>query len=44
MWRGSQEYVAYEFVPTSPAVYRMSGLFNLDSFPDGRTATARTHT
>ena len=35
MWRGPQEYIAYEFVLTSPAVSHMSGLFNLDSFHDG---------
>ena len=35
MWWGSQEYVTYEFVPTSPAVSRMSGSSNLDSFRDG---------
>ena len=32
MWRGPQEYVTYEFVPTSPAIPRMSGWSNLDSF------------
>ena len=36
MWKGPQEYIAYEFVLTSPAVSRMSGSFNLDSFRDGR--------
>ena len=35
MWRGPQEYIAYEFVPTSPVVSRMSGSSNLDSFRDG---------
>ena len=35
MWRDPQEYVAYEFVPTSPAVYRISGSSILDSFYDG---------
>ena len=35
MWRGPLEYIAYEFVLTSPAVSRMSGSSNLDSFPDG---------
>ena len=35
MWRGPQAYVAYEFVLTSPAVSRMSGSSNLDSFHDG---------
>ena len=35
MWRGPQDYVTYEFVPTSPAVSRMSGSSNLDSFRDG---------
>ena len=31
MWRGSRDYITYEFVPTSPAVSRMSGLSNFDS-------------
>ena len=35
MWRDPLEYVTYELVPTSPAVSRMSGLSNLDSFRDG---------
>ena len=35
MWRGPQEYVTYEFVPTSPAVSHMSGSSNLDIFHDG---------
>ena len=35
MWRGPQEYVTYEFVPTSPATSHMSGLSDLDSFRDG---------
>ena len=35
VWRGPQEYVSYEYVPTSPAMYRMSGLSNFDSFRDG---------
>ena len=35
MWRGPQEYVAYEFVLTSPAVTCMSGSSNFDSFRDG---------
>ena len=35
MWRGPQEYVTYEFVPTSPAVSHMSGSSYLDSFRDG---------
>ena len=30
-----QEYVTYEFVPTSLAVSLMSGSSNLDSFRDG---------
>ena len=34
MWMGPQEYVTYEFVPISPAVSRMCGLSNLDSFRD----------
>ena len=29
MWRGPPEYVTYDFVPTSPAVSRMSGSSNL---------------
>ena len=35
MWKGRQLYVAYEFVLTSPAVSRMSGSSNFDSFRDG---------
>ena len=35
MWRGPLEYIAYEFVLTSPAVARMSCSSNLDSFRDG---------
>ena len=35
MWRGPQEYVAYEHVLTSLVVSHMSGLSNLDSFHDG---------
>ena len=35
MWRGPQEYITYEFVLTSPAVSRMSGYSNFDSFRDG---------
>ena len=35
MWRGPQEYITYELVPTSPAVSFMSGLSNFDSFRDG---------
>ena len=35
MWRGPQEYITYEFVPTSPVVFHMSGLSNLDCFRDG---------
>ena len=35
MWRGPLEYVTYEFISTSLAVSRMSGLSNLDSFHDG---------
>ena len=34
MWRGPQEYVTYEFVPTSPAVSCVSRSSNLDSFRD----------
>ena len=33
--RGPQEYVSYEFVPTSLAVSCMSGSSNLDNFRDG---------
>ena len=35
MWRGSLEYVTYEFVPTYPAISHMSGSSNLNSFRDG---------
>ena len=35
MWRGPQEYIAYEFVPPSPTVSCMSGLSYLDSFCAG---------
>ena len=35
IWRGPQEYVTYEFVPTSPAVSCMSSSSNLDSFRSG---------
>ena len=35
MWRGLQEHITYGFVLTSPAVSRMSGSSNLDSFCDG---------
>ena len=35
MWRGPQEYIAYEFVLTSRIVPRMSGSSNFDSFRDG---------
>ena len=34
MWRGAQEYIAYEFVLTSPAVSRMSASSDSDSFHD----------
>ena len=34
MRRGPQEYISYEIVPTSPAVSRMSGSFDFDSFRD----------
>ena len=34
MGRSLQEHVAYEFVPTSPTVSRMSGSSKLDSFRD----------
>ena len=36
MWRDPQEYITYEFVHTSPAVSRISGLSNFDSFRDER--------
>ena len=35
MWRGPQEYITYELVPTSPAVSRMFGGSNFDSFVMG---------
>ena len=35
-WRGPQEYITYERVPTSSAVSCMSGSSNFDSFHDGR--------
>ena len=35
LWRGPQEYITYELIPTSPAVSHMSGLSNFDSFHDG---------
>ena len=35
MWRGPQEYITYEHVPTSLAVSCMSISSNLDSFRDG---------
>ena len=35
MWRGPQEYITYEFILTSPAVSRMSGSSNFDSFVMG---------
>ena len=35
MWRGPLEYIIYELVPTSPAVSRMSGSSNFNSFRDG---------
>ena len=34
MGRGPQEYITYELVPISPAVSRMSGSSNFDSFRD----------
>ena len=34
MWGGPQEYVTYESISTSPAVSRLSGSPNLDSFRD----------
>ena len=38
IWRGSQEYVTFEFISTSPAVFHMSGSSNW--LIDGRTAAA----
>ena len=35
MCMSPQEYVTFEFVPTSPAVSRMFGSSNLDGFRDG---------
>ena len=35
IWRGPLEYMTYEFILTSLAVSRMSGLFHFDSFRDG---------
>ena len=35
MWWDPQEYIAYEFVLTSPAVSQISGSSNLDSFHGG---------
>ena len=35
MWRGPQECITYELIPTSPAVFHMSGSSNFDSFRDG---------
>ena len=35
MWRGPQEYITKELVPTTPAVSCMSGSSSLDSFHDG---------
>ena len=35
MWGVPQEYIPYEFVLTSPAVSRMYGSSNIDSFRDG---------
>ena len=34
MWRGPLEYITYELVLTSPAVFCMSGSSNLNSFRD----------
>ena len=41
MWIGQQEYVTYEFVPTSPAMSCMSASSNLDSFRDGWKVTVQ---
>ena len=35
IWRGPQEYITYELVPTSPAASHMSGSSNFDSLHDG---------
>ena len=35
MWRGPQEHITYELVPTSPAVSRMPGSSNFDTFMMG---------
>ena len=35
MWRGAQEYITNEFVPTSSEVSRMSGSSNFGSFRNG---------
>ena len=35
MWRGPLEYITYELVLISLAVYRISGTSNFDSFRDG---------
>ena len=35
MWRGPQEYITYDLVPTSPAISHMSGSSKFDSFSDG---------
>ena len=43
MWRGPQEYVTYEFVPTSPLVSFMSGSPNFDSFRGGWDMEGRVH-
>ena len=32
MWRSSQEYITYEFIPTSPAMSCISASFNFDGF------------
>ena len=41
LWRGQQEYVIYELIPTSPAVFCMSGLSNLNNFRDGWWVTVQ---
>ena len=35
MWSGAQEYIAYEFVLTSPTVLHMSDSSRVGSFYDG---------
>ena len=39
MWRGPQEHITYELIPTSPAV--SAGSSNFDSFRDGLKVVVR---